>query len=239
MKIAVFTEYFYPHLGGQEIKYYRIGNELLKRGHSIDIYTICRNNYKYCVLDGFKIYKIINIPGYGESGYRTIKDLMLYYVFTKFKLNDIRKKYDVLIVNQMPMIHLFIDYRRRFLSRVFVLDVVEYWKKPYFGLVYSNIIKLYDGFLALNSWVYKFLLSLIRENSTFRRVCMLPPGIEVNKYSVDSTKKNPYFLLYVGRLTKHKNLILIFRAMRYIKTIQPRYILHIVGTGPDLPYLKN
>lgn len=233
MIIAIYSEYFYPHVGGQEIKYFNLGKELVKRGHNIEVFTICDDMCEEKVLDGIHVYKLINIKGYGGSGYRTIKDLLFYLLLTKLQLKKVNKFYDVVIVNQMPMSHLVTDFRKKFLSKVFVLDMVEYWKMPYLGLLYRHVIKMYDGFLALNYWVYKFLISLLGSEAHRKRICFFPPGIDTSKYSARQSDKETNFLLYVGRLTKHKNLDLILYTMKYLKSRGYGSILHIVGTGPE------
>ena len=40
MKIAVVSEFFYPHSGGQEQRLLEILEYVAKQGHKVDVYTI-------------------------------------------------------------------------------------------------------------------------------------------------------------------------------------------------------
>jgi len=233
MKIAIYTEYFYPHIGGQEIRYYRLGKKLLEKGHSIDIFKIGgqKRTYNY---EGFNIHEVAIIPDYGKNGGRSVKDLLQYLLVTKFCLNNRHMNYDILIVNQMPIVHLFVNYKKIFDSTVLLLDMVEYWRLPFLGFLYKKIVNYYDGFIALNKWVYSFLSALIKRNGENEKpILFLPPSIDYENYKNDPSRKNKYTILYVGRLAKHKNVSLLIYALKYLLAFNKNYILNIVGEGPQ------
>lgn len=237
MRIGIYTEYFYPHIGGQEIRYYRLGKKLLKEGHSIDIYKIGSQVRTYNYED-FNIHEVAIIPEYGKKGGRSVEDLLRYLFISKFCLDIKHINYDVLIVNQMPIVHLLVNYKKIFNSTIFVLDMVEYWRLPFLGFLYKKITNYYDGFIALNRWVYSFLSTLLKRNvKNEKPILFLPPSIDYEKYRNDPREKNRYTILYVGRLVKHKNIPLLIYAMKYLYSFDKNYILNIVGDGPQLKQL--
>ncbi len=236
MKIGIFSEFFYPHIGGQEIKYYRIGKKLVEIGHDVIVYTIGDTNKGSYIRDGIIVNEVIHIPEYANNGYRKLSDLLKIYTFTRYKLNALKDDLDAIIINQMPMIHLLIDFKKRIKSKIYLLDVIEYWKKPFLGLFYINMLKKYDGFLALNKWVLFYIRNLIKKS---HKVMLLPPPIEVDRFKTGVLKKDFNKILYVGRLTNHKNVQLALYAMKYIIEKIPNISFHIVGLGPKYVYLNN
>ena len=237
MRIAIYTEYFYPHIGGQEVKYYTLAKELASKGHIVDIYTTYDMSRHMELIDGINIYRIIP---YRDSfnGERKLSNIFIYALLTSIS-NFWTKKYDFLVVNQMPMSHLFLDYHRKFNVSYCLLDFIEYWRKPFMGVYYIKLIKNYDGFIALNKWVLRFLIGIMKNVGVKKNLILLPPPIDTSKLTSNFNEKDPFSLLYVGRLVPHKNVELLLYTLRLLTKIDRRFILNIVGRGPMEAKLRS
>jgi len=69
MRVAIITELFHPHIGGQEFRYLRLSNLLLKYGFKVNVFTIDHigtlNVFEK--LNNIKVVRYIKIPNYTET----------------------------------------------------------------------------------------------------------------------------------------------------------------------------
>jgi glycosyltransferase involved in cell wall biosynthesis len=71
------------------------------------------------------------------------------------------------------------------------------------------------------------------------KVVVIPIGIDTQKfYPIDSIKKLPFSILYVGRIDKRKGVDFLIRAMKRVSLVISNVKLYVGGIGKDLLKLK-
>ena len=75
MKVALITEFFAPHLGGQEFRFDSFASALTGIGADVDVYTIDYTGKlpKQEKAGKFDIYRHVTIKGYSSGTKRSIK----------------------------------------------------------------------------------------------------------------------------------------------------------------------
>src|SRR5437016_13721283 len=92
MKILIFSEYFYPHVGGVEIALKEIAEGLVKKGHEVGV-VARRDNLGLKKVDGINFFEVKKPP------------LRYLYFFRSMKNWGIVKDYDIIhTYNSVPML---------------------------------------------------------------------------------------------------------------------------------------
>jgi glycosyltransferase involved in cell wall biosynthesis len=236
MRINFITELFYPHIGGQETRYYRLGKELAKRGNEVNIYTIrysenLKNTDNMC---GINIHRIFPINNYIYNYKRSISGLIKFSSQLNSFLEEITDKGPI-IINEMPILHLIYNCSLIKKSRA-IIDWVEHWPNPFYIPLFKKISKCANWHITLNKDIYN---SLIRYNVRYNRICLLPPAIDLRPFRAPPKDKIYGKFVYVGRLVKHKNIDLILKAFARAVLENKKLSLIIVGDGPEKNKLKK
>jgi glycosyltransferase involved in cell wall biosynthesis len=74
-----------------------------------------------------------------------------------------------------------------------------------------------------------------------KNIIVAPMGADLTTlfYPINSVTRNPFQLLFVGRLVEKKGIIFLLKAIYNIKTKYPNIRLNIAGTGPEEKKLKS
>jgi glycosyltransferase involved in cell wall biosynthesis len=115
----------------------------------------------------------------------------------------------------------------------------EYWKE-YLGAkgragqaVEWAAARLTDRNIAISRKTQRDLLGL-----GAREAQIVPPGIDWRMISGIAPSSEPSDIIYVGRLIEHKNVDLLIRALKGVKSEIPDVRVLIVGDGPEMNNLK-
>jgi glycosyltransferase involved in cell wall biosynthesis len=72
------------------------------------------------------------------------------------------------------------------------------------------------------------------------KMAVIPPGVDTSRFfPMQEIQKRRNSLLYVGRIDRRKGVDFLIRAMPEVARRIPDVVLHVGGTGKDLPLLKS
>lgn len=98
----------------------------------------------------------------------------------------------------------------------------------------KSILKYIDAFTAVSDAAAEYIESLSNEP-----VELIPNGIDIDKYKVESRRRKPDSVLFIGRLEKRKGVIYLLRAFKILQSKVPTASLTIAGDGPDREKLET
>jgi len=246
MKVAIITELFHPHVGGQEFRYLRLSNLLVKYNCKVYIFTIDYMG-KLASLESLNMTRIVRyakIPRYMSSNsiplnflrnfnFRLWSGLTKYIWSTRALANNLSDYFDIILVNESPLAHLFfLDVK----SERFVIDWVEYWNKKPFKTLADKAIRRYKYFTVISEYVEE---AINRVNNNAITALVRTP-LDIDLYAPSSKGKNEDLILYVGRLSPHKNVLQLIKATILLNRIYNlKKKLVIIGDGPLRQYVEK
>ncbi|MEM3839082.1 MAG: glycosyltransferase [Candidatus Micrarchaeaceae archaeon] len=241
MRIAFIADVAYPwHVGGIEIINY---NEAmaLKVSNSIDFFTMrwpgmeagfMRNGIRY------HSFGAVDKESLYSQGRRSIKKALLFSVGL---LRIFKHRFNVVISNQFPVLHLPVLYLFCKLTRCkLVLEVVEVWDRDYwisylgsaFGsigyLCYSATMKVADHYIANSSTTADLLAGCGIER---KKITVFTPILDDKLVSGIKARRERK-IVFAGRLIKEKRLDKWLRIVNEVnKSVPIRAV--IIGNGPE------
>ena len=234
MRIAIFTELFPPSIGGQEIRFAGIADELARRGHSVEVF--CNRN----------------VPGSETSevhGNLTIHRHPTAYDYQRPALKWLRRRpypllryavwcrgidsnaFDFFIFNQWPLAHVLLAPRA--IRCKAIIDWCEFRRGALFAL-----LQKYFPRMVFKNVANTIALKARMESLSGRPFEYLPSGINLQQYKCASAAQREG-LLYLGRITEHKNLLLVLASYEHLLNKGYTGRLRIAGNGPYLDDLRK
>jgi glycosyltransferase involved in cell wall biosynthesis len=229
MKIGIFTEQYLPAIGGQEIRYAELATCLLQLGHSVDVYCIrhTADIPEKEVVAGISIFRYPLAENYTQPLFKSLKraviPLLRYSLWIRRMARP--EKYDLMLFNQWPLAH--IVFARRKARAKSVLD----WCEVRNGWLDRFFQKWLPPLPGRNTAVSQAVADAVAAVSG-RRVECVPSGVWLSNYRCE-TKEQRSGLVYLGRVTEHKNLELLIRAFERMKEEGYPGNLTIAGAGPS------
>lgn len=239
MRVAIVTELFYPNLGGQEVRYLELGRELIQLGHSLDVFTIrvSPSHLPEEVLAGIVIHRVVDGFRYKENSLmpRNPWDIL------RFTLRILRKEtglagFDAVIFNEWPILPAiiappFLDKRR------VAIDWCEirgsrFWKGIYWLMTHPKVAHLGVSDEICSTLIRSFKVSALQTKT-------IVSGVNVLDYKSRRTEKRDKTIIFLGRLSPHKDPLLAIRAFRSYRLASKGYCLHVVGDGNLLGSAKE
>jgi len=234
LKIGIFTEYFYPTLGGVSEHVYYIYRELKRRGHEVKIITGARkktDRFSPSGLGSDVIYigKSFPIPSNGGIAWVTLgfglgKKVKKVLERQKFNLLHLHAPLTpvlpllALIHSSCPVAGTFHAYHQSHLGYLLFRPFL----KPFFHKLNMKIA------VSLAAWqaVARYFPADYR---------IIPNGVEVNRFRqappLEKFRDGKTNLLFVGRFEPRKGLIYLLKAFRHIRKQFPGVRLIVVGDG--------
>ena len=236
MKVNIITELFLPHIGGQEIRYYRFGKELVRRGNIVNIYTINYSRGLNCrdTMNGINIFRIFDIKGYVKQYKRSYKGIIRFSSQLRMFLEK-SLDLDVFIINEMPLLHILYNYSLiRGMNAI--VDWAEHWSETLYIPFFKRIAYCANKHIVVNKKIFRHLL---RYGVKRDRIKWVPPAIDLKVFRCNSNIKKYGSFIYIGRLVKHKNIDMIIKAFSVARKHDERMRLIIIGEGPEKRILKD
>ncbi len=230
MNIAVFTELYPPHIGGQEIRYAELGEALRAQGHEVDVYCI-RHSADVPEQEnhgGIRVFRYPLSPNYQKplikAFRRRIGTMFRYARWCRSVLRS--SNYDLHIFNQWPLTHVMLAPRRA-RDRA-VLDWCEIRRRFPFGFLQRWMPKLVRHKMAVSDAVAEHIAHASRRETDF-----VPSGIVLSRYR-SKPRHARTNVVYFGRVTEHKNVELLISAFERLASRGFGGRLVIAGAGPGL-----
>ncbi len=233
VRVALLTELYSPNIGGQEIRFTEIADALARRGHSVEV---------------FCIRSIPGTPTEETQGNIVVHRHPTAYHYQRPALSWLRRRtfpllryaawcrripseqFDFFLFNQWPLAHVLLAPRR--MRHKAILDWCEFRSGALFTAVQKYLPRLVRKNIANNHALRQKLEAL--SGCSFD---VVPGGIQCDQYRSAPAEQRSG-LLYLGRVTEHKNLPLLVSA--YERLVEKGYTgrLRIAGDGPAMASLK-
>jgi glycosyltransferase involved in cell wall biosynthesis len=236
VKIGFLTELFPPSLGGQEQRFAGLADQLAKQGHQVTV--MCIRHSAQVATDetlssGVAVIRRPTIQHY----YKPLGGLvprsplgMVRYALAARRLTRTHT-FDVIFLNQWPLLHILT------LPRRYRACAIVDWCEIRHSAMYRVLQRILPKLVAANTAVSTQVAQHIR---IFARgpVLILPSGIAAARYRVDPGDRRRG-LLYVGRITRHKNLPLLIGAFEELCRRGYSEPLLIAGEGPAFEAVRR
>lgn len=232
MKIALIIDTYFPVVGGGQINAYEISKRIASKKTQIDIVTRNCAEESQTLPTGLRVIKL----GRHQDPNNYISKII--FMFEAF-FYIFGKDYDLI-------------HAHAFLPGITAKLLMLFKSKPTIFTVHGTSI----GTNLLNpiaELIEKFILTKIRYTHQItvsrdflkiknvnKNISYIPNGVNLQDFEkVKTTKNKQPTLLFVGRLHRQKNLIVLLKAVKALTGDFPTINLAIVGEGPLKEDLKK
>lgn len=231
MKVALIIDTWFPTIGGGQINAFEISKRLTRQDVSIDVIT--RNTGT----DNFKLPANLKVIKLGQKAkpfdyFSKVVFLFNAYLYIRKRDYDLVHAHAFLPGITARLLSIFIG-----IPSIFTIHGTS------IGTGLNNTLK---------EWVEKFILtqtlysSQITVSQDFfkikninKNIVYIPNGVETSTFNKVASPSVPKTLIFVGRLTPHKNLETLLKSIFIVKEEIPNIQLTIVGDGPQQELLKK
>jgi glycosyltransferase involved in cell wall biosynthesis len=234
MRIGIFTEMFWPGVGGQEIRFEQLSVALADRGHDVCVYCISEDPGlpEHEVHGGVKIWRCTVDAHFRSQRISWLRNpiTILRHALRLRRIVE-REPFDVVLYNIWPVFHILLapaSVRRR--------AVVD-WCEIQQNLPFRMLQRWLPGRVGFNLGVSP---SVTREIARVpgAKVQFVASGLTISAYACRH-RADRHGILYLGRITAHKNVALLVEAFARLKARGYAGRLTIAGSGPDLANLRE
>ena len=226
--------------GGAERLQWELAARLAKKGHKVIFLTgKWEGMKKYEIIDGIEVHGLYNVKKfYNQEGRKSIYESLIFAFKAMFWL--LSNNYDIVHVDQPPMIHLPVIRFSTWLKRKPVTVVWhEIWNKYWYK--YLGVFG-FIGFIIERTTPFLFSMNfavslgtynnLISNGVSKKKLTMLFPGIDLSilsngKKSIEKT--DLINVIYFGRLIPHKNVDVLIETAKFLPS---SWKIVIIGDGP-------
>ena len=238
-------ELFYPYVkGGSEKRYWEISRRLSKEDE-IHVFTMRPPGMDTNeIAEGVNIHRIFKFEElYTDSGRRRVWPAVGYSLALLKEAFGRYGRFDVVDCSSFPYIP---SLSAKLLSSIWGSPLVvtfhevwgTYWNQYLDSTIGGRIgiffeeatARIPDRIVAVSRWTASML------NKTYRisrsKIDVVPNGVDLGLFDSVNVDRDPFKVLFVGRLIAHKHLDWLIAAMSIVKSRFPSSSLHIVGDGP-------
>jgi glycosyltransferase involved in cell wall biosynthesis len=236
LKIALLTEFFYPHIAGCERRFLEIGKRLASKKHQVHVFTLKYDDSlaKEETIDGMFVHRYANSHKYLlPDGFRSFDGVLKYSLETFMRLFG--KDFDIYYSNQWPMLH---SVFAKPVGPPLIQEWCEVWYESLKVTILQQLLKwLGDHHVAVSEFTRHRLLDFLEINGD--KITVIPNGVDNSRFRCRLQDKVWGRIIYVGRLVPHKHVELLVDAFYKVKEKVPEAELHIIGSGPSMPLIKD
>jgi len=251
VRIAMVTSYFYPFPSGSANRFCEVARRL-SRKHEVHVYTThCSIQGREKYLDGVQVHRYGRI----EPSQSLEKGVMMPNL--RFSLDTLKRmrcdmagrRFDIVDCNITSKFLPLTSFLACRFSRV---PLIQTWHEVWYTqnfrrhnpfLAPSAIMaeytmpKLADFCVAVSNTTRERLLRLLRVPS--RKVIVIPNGVDLADFRGVSARKRRRRIVYVGRLESHKQVSLLVRAFKEVRSTLSDSELFIAGDGSQRRHLMK
>lgn len=241
MKVIHVTPFYPPHLGGMENTVRELAERTAEMGHEVTIYTSNRINNKPKLLskDNLQI-RYLNSVEVGHTP--IIPSLPIKLMKNIHKDTIVHIHFAIAYSSEIAMIISRVK-RARVVSHIHIdpeaSGSLGFLLPIYKRLFWKRILPLSDVVICPT----KDYMNLISEKYDVKqsKCVIIPPGVDLKKFNTVSKRKSSdevTDLLFVGRLSKQKNLGMLLSAFKLLQK-EFELTLHIVGDGEERKMIEE
>lgn len=228
MRLAFLTELYHPSVGGQEVFFQELAEAMVRRGHSVDVYCIGHEPGLASEesLNGVQIWRSPNTGGYKKPLIPALRrnwfDIVKYSARVRRVASA--QKHDFYLLNEWPLMHVAA------LPRKARARGAIHWCEARGGRLFSFLQARLPRLVRMNFAISESAAAAIGRESG-QAFTVLASGIESRRYR-QLPRSQRSGLLYLGRLTEHKDLPLLIDAFGLAAARGFGGDLIIAGDGP-------
>ena len=223
MKILFVSGSYYPHIGGVTEHIFHLANEFENLGHEVSVLTAdIEGDLKPDERRVIRMGKSVVIP-MNESNARITGWVNL------SRLSGVVNEYDVIhihgiIAPTLPLLTLKVSTK----TNIFTFH-------PTFES--SDLYQIFKGYLKhyFDKIDGKIAVSVTARDSISKYFPgdyrIIPNGVDKNRFRAIDKKKNPFEILFVGRIEPRKGLQFLINALPDVKRVFPEARLTVAGGG--------
>jgi glycosyltransferase involved in cell wall biosynthesis len=252
MNILYVTQFFSATMGGAELVFYNWAEEMVRRGHHVDVLCHQITNFREKELISVNVHRIRPVVEHKGELPPSILQNMRYITNALLKGSQIIRQNKIDIVHtsfftpvivgsilgkihSIPVVSTIFD--------VFTTASRDYWKKwatqnhlsrissvigPYFEKITVKMPT--NAILTLSNTSKE---DLIKFNVRSDKIVVIPHGIDTASYdTLGSVTAYENYVIFIGRLVFYKNLEVIVNAFKDVTKKLPDARFIIVGSGP-------
>jgi len=268
MKIAMFTDAYYPRINGVAVSVKSYAEALTELGHEVCI--VCcdyQNENEPAVIhndskEKVKIIRILSHHIFFSEEDRLARLTQWHAIKSAMK----EFQPDIIHINSEFLVGYYglIYGRLKFVPIVYTFHTL--WEDYVEGYIHfvpiaaskkiaQNLIKIFLRKANAIITPTQRIADVVKEYNVKRQTYILPTGISNTMAKIVEEEKNNFLakfynedfpqlkgkriLLYVGRVVKEKNLDFLFPVLKEVQKSVPEAILLIVGGGPELEPLRQ
>ncbi len=245
MKILMVIGQYYPVIGGAEKQCQLQAEELVKRGHYVRVLTgRWTKSKRNEIINGVEIMRLDNLYSlFGINRLANISFCLVLFFYLVFSL----RKFQIVHIHQALRPAIVSLAALFFIKRPCLIKIANSGQRNDYKVIkygWENSLdralklhKLYrraDKFVALNSQIYR---ELIEEGVAREKIEIVPNGVRCDTFMAkkDFRRHDPFSLVYVGRVTKHKGIEILFQAIKGMQGLK----LEIFGKLNNDGYWQN
>jgi glycosyltransferase involved in cell wall biosynthesis len=238
MRVVHVTPFYAPAIGGVEEVVRRVAEYMASRGY--EVFVVTYNRLRYGGMGSLPRYEVIN----GVHVIRVKPNLMFSHGSYSSELPEVIRtlKPDIVHVHVWRHPHVFqiAKLKRSLRFKAVLHGHAPFYKLSQLGLVtwfYHHFVdaflvsylKLYNVYIALTPYEAERVAQLGLEKY---KVIIIPNGVDENRCGKgNAISRNEGQVLYLGRISKNKNVDLLVKAMNFvIKAVNKAFL---VLAGPD------
>lgn len=229
LRIAMMPELYSPNVGGQEVFFQELAETLVRRGHTVDVYTIGPKPGLVDIenIHGVTIHRIPNTGRYLQPRIPALRrnwvDIFKYSAAVRHVAAT--QPYDFILLNQWPLLHaLALPRKVRSHSAIHFCEIREH---PVLRAAQKWLPRIVGSTFGVSEAVAK---AITEQSGKLSGV--LPSGIDRWRYAA-APRENRSGVLYVGRIAPHKNLPLLIDAFAIAAERGLKGDLILAGDGPS------
>jgi len=240
MKIAYIYDVIYPYVkGGVEKRVWELSRRLTIRGHDVHIFGMKYwDGEEVCKKEGVYLHGVCPAQSLYARGIRTIGEALYFSIYLFRPLS--RAQVDIIDCQQFPF---FPCISVRIVSAIRKIPLVITWHE-----VWGDYWKEYLGSKgivgkAVERYIASFKSPVISVSFTtsarFRKEFSRQPniilqnGIDLRHLNSVLPSTETVDLIFVGRLIKEKNVVLLIQAIYILISEFPAIRFTIIGDGPE------
>ena len=249
MKIGVFTDSYKPYTSGVVTSIANFKEELTRLGHEIHIFAPSYPNYDECEDNVYRYYSVPSPTNHDftlaipiHPGINSlIKNLQLdiIHVHSPFTMGRVGLRYA-----RKYNLPLLFTYHTRYDQYVHYVPMAHDLAREITIKYSSNFCNCCNHVIVPSAEIE----TNIRAFAVRTPISVIPSGVPIDKF-VNGQKdwlrqhylipEENRILLFVGRLTKEKNIPFLIQAFQEVKSNLPHTTLVIIAQGPQEDELKN
>lgn len=252
MRIAVFTDSFYPKIDGIVTSTISLAKGLANRGHKICVIAPKYKNAKEFRYKNVKVIRVASIPALFYPGFKFTSP------FSSNILEHLKKEKIDIIHFQTPIT---LGVQAIIAAKLLKIPLVGTFHTFFANPQYLEHIKMNYGFIQKVSWAYakayynkcdlitcpsEVAKRELLKHGFINKIKAISNGIDSSIFNNSKYKqvRNKYskkgnLILFVGRIAHEKNIFYLLDCFKLILKKLPETKLIIVGDGPQLKELKE